>query len=118
MWRYPVLLALGTMLVFGFVMVFGSFFTVRRDRKAMRAAIDAARIHRDNIWKEADSIRDVVALYMTMVAKHGPNSEEAKAMRFGTDSRLMKELHSDNEAMQAFDQQADIIDETYRQIRA
>ena len=118
MWRYPALLALGMLLVFGFVMIFGSLFAERRNRKAMRAAIDAARIHRDNIWKEADSIRDMVALYMTMVAKHGPNSEEAKAMRFGTDSRLMKELHSDNEAMQAFNQQADIIDETYRQIRA
>jgi len=105
------------MLVFGVVMIFGSFFTQRRDRKAMRAAIDAARIHRDNIWKEADSIRDMVALYMTMVAKHGPDSEEAQAMRFGTDSQLMKELHGDNEAMKAFEQQADIIDETYRQIR-
>ncbi len=118
MWRYPVLLALGALLIFGIVMAVGSLFTQRRDRQAMQAAIDTARRHRNNIWKEADNIRDMVALYMIMVTKHGPESEEAQAMRFGTDSRLMKELHSDNEAMQAFEQQAAIIDETYRQIRA
>lgn len=118
MWRYPVLLALGALLIFGVVMVLGSFLSQRRDRNAMNAAINAARVHRDNIWKEAANIRDMVTLYMTMVAKHGPNSEEAKAFRFGTDSHLMRELHADDEAMRAFEQQADIIDETYRQIRA
>jgi len=116
MWRYPVLLALGALLIFGLVMVIGSSFSQRRKRKAMRAALDAARLRRDNIWKEADSIRDLVVLYMRMVAKHGPRSEEAKAFRFGTDSRLMKKLHGDDEARQAFEQQADIIDETYRRI--
>ncbi len=118
MWRFPVLVALGGLLIFGLVMAIGSVFAQSRNRKAMQAAIDAARSHRDNIWKEADSIRDMVSLYMTMVAKHGPESEEARAFRFGTDSRLMKELHGDDEAMQAFLQQANIIDETYRRIRA
>lgn len=118
MWRFPVLVALGGLLIFGLIMVIGSFFGQNRNRKEMQAAIDEARSQRDNIWKEADSIGDMVALYMTMVAKHGPDSEEAKAFRFGTDSRLMKELHSDDEAMQAFEQQADIIDKTYRRIRS
>lgn len=118
MWRFPVLVALGGLLIFGLVMVIGSFFSQSRNRKAMQAAIDAARSQRDNIWKEADSIRDMVYLYIMMVAKHGPNSEEAKAFRFGTDSRLMKELHDDDEAMRAFEQQANIIDETYRRIKA
>ncbi len=118
MWRFPVLMALGGLLIFGLVMAIGSFFSQNRKRKAMQAAIDAARSQRDNIWKEADSIRDMVSLYMTMVAKHGPKSVEAHAFRFGTGSRLMKELHGDDEAMQAFEQQANIIDETYRRIRA
>lgn len=118
LWRYPVLVALAALLIFGLVMVIGSFCTQHRDRKAMQAAIDVARRHRDNIWKEASSISDMVSLYMTMVTKHGPNSVEAKAFRFGTDSRLMKELHGDDEARQAFEQQANIIDEIYRQIRS
>ena len=117
MWRFPVLVALGGLLIFGLVMVIGSFFGQSRNRKAMQAAIDTARSQRDNIWKEADSIKDMVYLYMRMVAKHGPKSEEAQAFRFGTDSRLMRELHGDDEARQAFEQQANIIDETYRRIR-
>ena len=116
MWRFPVLVALGGLLIFGLVMVIGSFFAQSRNRKAMQAALDGARAQRDNIWKEADSIKDMVYLYMSVVAKHGPKSEEAQAFRFGTDSRLMKELH-DDEAMQAFEQQANIIDDTYRRIR-
>ena len=118
MWRFPILVALGGLLIFGLVMIIGSFFARGRNRKAMPAAIDAARSERDNIWKEADSIKDMVSLYVTMVAKHGPESEEAQAFRFGIDSRLMRELHSDDDAMQAFEQQADIIDETYRRLRA
>ena len=85
--------------------------------KKMQRAVETARRHRDNIWKEAKNIEDMVVLYMRMVAKHGPDSEEAKAFRFGTGSRLMKELHEDHEAMAAFGAQANIIDETYRRIR-
>lgn len=117
LWRYPVLLALLGLLIFGVVMVVGSAFSQSGRRKAMQAALDKARTQRNNIWKEADGIRDMVVLYMTMVAKHGPNSLESKAFRFGTDTRLVKSLH-DDEAIQAFEQQADIIDETYRQIKA
>jgi hypothetical protein len=115
MWRYPALLALGGLFISGVVMVFGPFFSKRRDRKAMRAALGAARSDRE--WKETESVKDIVCLYMTMVAKHGPDSEEAKSFRFGTDSKLMKELHSDSDFMQTFEQQADIIDDTYRRIR-
>lgn len=117
-WRYPVLLGFGALLVFGIIMVIGSTWTQRRDRKTIRAAVDEAREKRNNIWKEADSIRDMVNLYTTMVAKHGPDSEEARAFRFGTDSSLMKKLHGDSEAMKAFEQQADIVDETYYRMRA
>ena len=117
MWRFPVLVALGGLLIFGLIIMISSSLRLWANRKAMQAAIDAACSRRDNIWKEAESVGDMVSLYMMMVAKHGPKSEEAKAFRFGTDSQLMKELHGDDEAMQAFEQQADIIDETYRRIR-
>jgi len=116
--RYFVLLGLGVLFVFGIIMAVGSIWSQRRDRKTIQAAIDEAKVCRDNIWKEADSIQDMVSLYITMVTKHGPDSEEARAFRFGTDSSLMKELHGDNDAMQAFEQQADIVDDTYHRMRS
>ena len=115
--RYLFLLGLVALFVICCFYLVGSFVDRRRTRKAMRNALSLERRQRDNIWKEADSVRDLTALYMTMVAKHGPDSEEAKAFRFGSDSRLMKELHADNAARAAFEQQADIIDQTWRATR-
>ncbi len=90
----------------------------RRTRRLYRRALNEERGKRDQVWLEADSIRGMVSLYITMVSKHGPDSEEAKAFRFQMDSGTMKELHGDNAAIQAFQQQADIIDQTYRRIHA
>lgn len=88
-----------------------------RQKRAFVQAIQHERNRRDNVWKEAKAIDDMVNLYMTIVCKHGPDSEEAKAFRFGTDSRLMKELHGDDEAMEAFNQQCEVIDSTYRKTK-
>jgi hypothetical protein len=84
-------------------------------KRQFRQALDREQSKRDTIWKEARAITDMVNLYMGVVCKHGPNSPTAKAFRFGTDSKLMKKLHGDDEAMEAFNQQCDIIDATYRQ---
>jgi len=79
----------------------------------MRKALSESEKMRNAVWSEAEAVGDLVSLYMQMVTKYGPDSTEAKAFRFGTDSRLMKELHMDSEGMLAFVQQADIIDQTY-----
>jgi hypothetical protein len=84
--------------------------------KRLQQAVNEEKQKRDNIWKEATAIEEMVNLYMSMVAKHGPDSVEAKAFRFGTDSPTMKGLHSDTAALQAFEHQCNIIDTAYRKI--
>ncbi len=84
-----------------------------RLRREYIRALNTSKDRRDGVWKEAEAIRGMVKLYMIMVCKHGPKSEEATAFRFGTDSQLMQSLH-DDEAMDAFNQQADLIDQTWQ----
>lgn len=83
-------------------------------KRRFKQALDYERSQRDKVWKEAKAITDMVNLYMGIVCRHGVDSKTAKAFRFGTDSRLMKELHGDDESMEAFNQQCNIIDATYR----
>ena len=115
--RIYAMLALGLLFIFCLVVLFGSIYAERNRRKVIESELGAAREKRNNVWKEADATKDMVALYLNMVAKHGVDSEEAQAFRFGTDSPLMKSLHADNDARTAFIQQADIIDEACRKIR-
>jgi len=116
--RYFILLGLAFIAIVGSFLFVGSVIERGRTKRAMRQALKKAKQSRNAVWDEAKNVGDLVALYMQMVARHGPESHEARAFRFGTDSRLMKELHSDNAAMQAFEQQADIIDETYKLMKA
>ncbi len=101
-----------------FVMVYlgwliNRMFTARKRRQEYIKVLKDLREQRDDIQKEAESVTDMVHLYMIMVCKHGPKSEEATAFRFGTDSQLMQKLH-DDDAIAVFNQQADLIDETWR----
>lgn len=75
-------------------------------------------VERDNKnWNNNQPINDMAELYMKMVCKHGPDSDEAKAFRFGTDSRLVRSLH-DNGSLDAFNAKADIIDRVYRETKS
>jgi len=116
--RYFVLFGLIAFVIISCFYLVGSLLDRRRQKLAVRDALEHAIKKRDQIWKEADSVADIVSLYVSMVVKHGPDSEEAKAFRFGTTSKLMKELHKDSEARCAFEQQADIIDDIARRMRA
>ena len=87
----------------------------RREKREASGIVSDARQQRDEIWQGAESVKGMVSLYRTMVCKHGPDSTEAKAFRFGTDSPLMKSLHSEESAMLSFTQQADSIDKTWRE---
>ena len=95
-------------------------FRWKSKRNHMQSALAAEKEEREKrnaVWKEAEAIQQTVNLYMQMVAKHGPSSDEAKAFRFGTEMPLMKQLHQDDAALESFNQQADIIDMTYRRMQ-
>lgn len=51
-----------------------------------------------------------------MVAKHGLDSEGAKAFRFGTDSSLMRRLRHDDLSIKVLNERADVIDEMCRRM--
>ena len=38
-----------------------------------------------NAWQSAEQIGDLITFYLDMVLKHGPDSLEAKAFKFGVD---------------------------------
>lgn len=90
----------------GTLWIISLFSNSRKRKRAMQAAIDAV------IYPQESKVH--ISLYMNMVAKHGPDSEEAKAFRFGTGGRLF----SNNAIQDAFEQQANIIDDTYRKMKA
>jgi hypothetical protein len=116
--RYFILLGLVAIVIIGGFVLMGSLLDQAKTRRAMRQALAREKKSRNAVWSEAQHVQDLVTLYMQMVAKHGVDSYEAKAFRFGTDSRLMKDLHGDNESLQAFEQQAEIIDQTYQLMKA
>ncbi len=67
-------------------------------------------------WKQADRVEVLMDLYFAMVLKHGPDSVEAKAFRYGIDCRddlLIK----DEEALRAFSIAAKCMDNAWRQNR-
>ena len=68
----------------------------------------------NRLWNGSRPVNDMAELYIKMVCKHGPDSEEAKAFRFGTDSSLVKLLH-DDDSISAFNAKADIVDRVYRE---
>jgi hypothetical protein len=109
-------LLVGVVSFISFPIIYGllTIFANSAQKKRMRKAIEATRQRQETVWKETKAITDMVSLYMAIVCKHSPDSEEAQAFRFGIDSRLIQELYGDNDAMVAFNQQCDIIDATYR----
>jgi hypothetical protein len=116
MLRIYVLLALGAFMVVCASVVIGSVFAEKNRRKMIISTLNAE--NRDSDATDVAVAREMISLYLNMVAKHGPDSEEAKAFRFGTDSGLMKKLHQDDKAIEVFNRQAEIIDAAYRKIKA
>ncbi len=113
--RFYGLLALGAFLVVCVAVVFGSIFGEKNRKKAILAALDADRGERSDA--DQRNVTEMVTLYINMVAKHGPDSEEAKAFRFGTDSALVRGLYEDDEALSAFNRQANVVDEVCRKFK-
>lgn len=114
MFRFYGLLLLGAFFVFCVAIVIGSLFKEKKRHQRIQSAFEAEYGDRTNDCTA--EVKGLVALYLNMVAKHGPDSEEAKAFRFGTDSSLMQRLHGDDDALRAFHDQADTIDEVCRRV--
>jgi|GEM_PF-4251769 len=108
------MLALAAFFVFCVAVLIGSGLNEKNRRRRIQSAFEEE--YDIDSTDHAPEIKEMVALYLTMAAKHGPDSEEAKAFRFGTGSSLMKRLHGDDSAMKAFNEQADVIDEVCRRI--
>lgn len=113
--RFYGLLAIGAFLVFCIAILIGSGFSEKNRRRRIQSAFEEE--YSAGSTDDAPEIKEMVMLYLTMAAKHGPESDEAKAFRFGTGSSMMKRLHSEDAAMKAFNTQADVIDEVCRRIR-
>lgn len=104
-------------LIFTTGAVIGSFFSKRKRLRRMKEALDRAQQTSDNAWSETEKVQDLVTLYLKMVARHGPDSVEAQAFRFGTSSQMIKRLHGDDTGMKAFEYSANIIDDTCRMMK-
>jgi hypothetical protein len=115
MYRIWGIVLLAAFFVFCAAILIGSGFTEKSRRRKIQSAFEE-EYDADPADQPAE-IKEIVMLYLTMVAKHGPESDEAKAFRFGTGSSLMKRLHGDDVAMKAFNEQADVIDEVCRRMR-
>ena len=115
MYRFYALLAFGAVFVVCMSVVFGSILGEKKRKKAILSALDANSEERGESHNK--SVKEMLTLYINMVAKHGPDSEEAKAFRFGTDSVLVRSLYENNEALAAFNRQADIVDEVCRKFK-
>ena len=112
MFRLYAILALAAVFVVCITIFVGSIWSERSRKRRLIDALNAERRE-----EESSGVREMVELYLNMVAKHGPDSEEARAFRFGADSPMMKHLLEDDVAMDLFNQRADIIDTTYRRIK-
>ncbi len=112
MFRLYALLALAAVFVVGLSIFVRSIWSARTRKRRLIDALNAERRE-----EESSGVREMVELYLNMVAKHGSDSEEAHAFRFGADSPMMKHLLEDDVAMDLFNQRADMIDATYRRIK-
>lgn len=114
MYRFYILLGLAAFLVFCLAVLTGSLFGEKKRRRRIESAVEEHLDKQDTVC--SPEVKEMVSLYLTMVAKHGPDSEEAKAFRFGTDSSLMRQLHDDDLSMKVFNERADVIDEMCRRM--
>jgi len=75
--RFYGLLALGAFFVFCIAILIGSGFTEKNRRRKIQSAFEEE--YDADTANHAPEIKEMVALYLTMAAKHGSDSDEAKA---------------------------------------
>lgn len=85
-----------------------------KSKKRLKAdAINKVR-EENTIWSAAGSVRDLISNYINIINVHGPDSELARAFRFGTDNKALRDLHEDNKGLEAFNSVADVLDTAFR----
>ena len=114
MYRFYGLLALVVLFVVCVAVLVGAVVLPNKRRRRIESAFEDA--YEGDQSSCEPKVKSMVSLYLTMVAKHGAGSEEAKAFRFGTDSDLIRRLHEDDGSLKIFNEQADIIDDVARRI--
>ena len=114
MFRFYIVIGLAAFFVFCVAVLMGSLFSEKKRRRRIESAVEEHLEKQDTVC--SPEVKEMVSLYLTMVAKHGPDSEEAKAFRFGTGSSLMRRLHNDDLSMKVFNERADLIDEMCRRM--
>ncbi len=62
-------------------------------------------------WKKADQVGQLITLYLDMVLKYGPKSDEAKSFRFGVTNSELWGGERNSEALVTFDKIAEYFDE-------
>ena len=99
------IILLGIVVVTFLYLIFNAVASARSKRNITKAVNQATDQERQ-IWNAAGNVRELISLYTRMAIKHGPNSDEAQAFRFGVEN---KQLSSDNKSLEAFNRIADII---------
>ena len=112
--RFYVLVGLVVLFIVCGAVLIGSVLLPKKRRRRIESAFENA--YEGDQDSCEPKVKAMISLYLTMVAKHGPASEEAKAFRFGTDSDLIRRLHEDDGSLKIFNEQADIIDDVARRI--
>lgn len=104
MFQEVLVILVGTIILIGL----GStiYFINRKERKN-RAQIQD-EVHAS--WNEAQKVSELIALYVGILLRHGPDSHEANAFRFGVDN---SELWRGNESMEIYGELTEILDTVF-----
>jgi hypothetical protein len=117
--RVFAMLALGVVFIVCACVLAGLFIGERSRRRRIKKSIG---------WRTSAAdhprARSLLRIYLNMVAKHGPDSEEARAFRFGAAQMVpandgtSDDSHNDSADLREFNKEADLIDETWRKLHS
>jgi hypothetical protein len=111
--RIYFMLALGVVAVVSLALLLGVAATQRRRKRRIEQSVGWRRLRSD---EQGPRVRSLLNIYLDMVTKHGPGSEEAKAFRFGAEATLSGEDDERSDDLADFNRQADLIDEAARRL--
>lgn len=95
-----------------FCLLCGAYLSTRRNRRNDEKLRQAVAKSGQDL---SGSLANLLSMYITIVSKHGPSSEEANAFRFGLDSKLVSEVHQ--ESIGALMDNMSIVDRTYKSMK-
>jgi hypothetical protein len=99
------IILIGTVILIGL----GITISIINKKTRRRKAVFHHEVHAS--WNNAQKVSELIALYVGILLRHGPDSHEANAFRFGVDN---SELWKGNESMQIYGELTEIIDSVFR----